>query len=92
MSGQLRAHFSDILRVCLLYDNGGTWIDSTVLCTSYEANIPDYFFNSELFFFQCLKPGRDGHATYMSSWYINAKSHKRILEATKISVCSSNIR
>lgn len=23
-------HFSDILRVCLLYENGGTWIDATV--------------------------------------------------------------
>ncbi|MBT9020288.1 capsular polysaccharide synthesis protein [Lactobacillus delbrueckii subsp. bulgaricus] len=77
-------HMTDLLRLELLTQYGGTWIDSTVLCTSYEANIPDYFFNSELFFFQCLKPGRDGHATYMSSWYINAKSHNRILEATKM--------
>ena len=59
------------------------YIDSTVLCTSKEDDIPDYFFNSDLFFFQCLKPGRDGHCTYVSSWYINAKSNNKILKATR---------
>lgn len=76
-------HLTDLLRLELLTKFGGTWIDATVLCTEQEDKIPEYFFNSELFFYQCLKPGRDGHSTYMSSWYINAKSHNKILEATK---------
>lgn len=76
-------HMTDLLRLELLTKYGGTWIDATVLCTQNEKNIPNYFFDSELFFYQCLKPGRDGHSTYMSSWYINAKSHNKILEATK---------
>lgn len=76
-------HMSDLLRLELLTRYGGTWVDSTVLCTQNEEDIPDYFFNSELFFYQCLKPGRDGHSTYMSSWYINARSHNKILETTK---------
>lgn len=29
-----RTHFSDILRAALLVHYGGTWIDSTVLCTA----------------------------------------------------------
>lgn len=78
-----KTHMTDLLRLELLTRYGGTWIDSTVLCTRPEKDIPSYFFNSDLFFPQCLKPGRDGHATYMSSWYINAKSHNKILEATK---------
>lgn len=73
---------TDLLRLELLTKYGGTWIDATVLCTENEKNIPSYFFDSELFFYQCLKPGRDGHATYISSWYMNAKSHNKILEAT----------
>lgn len=30
-----RAHFSDIVRICLLEKYGGTWIDATILLTDY---------------------------------------------------------
>ena len=76
-------HMTDLLRLELLTNYGGTWIDATVLCTEKEEKIPSYFFDSDLFFYQTLKPGRDGNASYMSSWYINAKSHNKILEITK---------
>lgn len=78
-----KTHFSDLLRLELLTRYGGTWIDATVLCTRKEKDIPDFYLNSDLFLFQNLKPGRDGHATYMSNWFITAKSHNIILEATK---------
>lgn len=74
---------TDLLRFELLIKYGGTWIDSTVWCSQNEDRIPDYFFNSELLFYQCLKPGRDGHLTVMSSWYINATSNNKILLATR---------
>lgn len=32
-------HFSDILRVCLIYEHGGLWIDSTMLVT---APLPEF--------------------------------------------------
>lgn len=35
------AHFSDLLRVQLLIKYGGTWIDSTVLCTGVNVNHND---------------------------------------------------
>ena len=76
-------HMTDLLRLELLTTYGGTWIDATVLCTEDEKRIPLYFFDSDLFFYQCLKPGRDGQSTYMSSWFISARSHNKVLEATK---------
>jgi len=39
-----RTHFSDILRICLLYEHGGLWLDSTVLLTSpLEEMLYDFF-------------------------------------------------
>jgi len=71
-------HFADLLRIELLAKWGGTWIDSTVFCMSDK--IPSYMLDSEFFVFQNLKPGLDGHAIRMSSWFITAYSnHKLIL-------------
>lgn len=73
-------HMTDLLRLELLINHGGLWLDATVLCT---GQAPAYFFDSDLFFFQCLKPGRDGHASYISSWLIEAKTNNKILMATR---------
>lgn len=73
------AHLSDLLRLELLIKYGGTWIDSTVFCSG--DNIPEYMLNSELFLFQNLKPGRDGHCTVISNWFITAWSYNKILSA-----------
>lgn len=73
-------HFSDLLRVELLAKHGGLWIDSTVLCT---GEVPEYISESELFLFQCLKPGLDGHCILGSSWLIYSKSNNVVLLALK---------
>lgn len=75
------AHMSDLLRLELLIRYGGTWMDATVLCTS--NNIPEYMLESDLFMFQCLKPGRDGHTTVISNWFITASSNNRFLVDTR---------
>lgn len=75
-----RTHFSDILRVELLIQNGGTWIDATVLCT---GNVPIYMMEDEFFIFQKLKPGSDGSAINMSSWFMSAWSNQKFLLATR---------
>lgn len=72
-----RTHFSDLLRLQLLIKYGGTWIDSTVYCSG--GPIPDYMLDSDLFLFQNLKPGVDGHATCISSWFITARSNNKVL-------------
>ena len=80
--GQItHTHMTDLLRLELLIKYGGMWLDATVFCSG--GNIPDYFFKSELFFYQCLKPGRDGHCSYISSWLMSAKSNNKILMAVR---------
>ena len=76
-------HLTDLLRLELLIRYGGLWLDATVFCSEGREKIPDYFFDSELFFFQSLKPGRDGKAFYPSSWLICAKSNNKPLMATR---------
>lgn len=76
-----RTHFSDLLRLELLINHGGTWIDATVFCSG--GQIPDYMLNGELFLFQNLKPGLDGHPTCMSSWFITACTNHPILLLTR---------
>lgn len=81
-SGQItHTHMTDLLRMELLIRYGGMWIDSTVYCSG--GNIPEFMSDSELFFYQCLKPGRDGHSTYLSSWMISAKTNNKVLMATR---------
>lgn len=74
-------HFSDLLRLELLTRHGGLWLDSTVLCT---GEVPGYISNSELFIYQCLKPGLDGHCILGSNWLIYSQSNNVILSAVKL--------
>ena len=83
-TGQItHTHMTDLLRLELLIRYGGMWIDATVLCTNKREEIPDYFFDSDLFLYQTLKPGRDGQALPISSWLISAKTNNKILMETR---------
>lgn len=75
-----KTHLTDLLRLEILIKYGGIWIDATVLCT---GEIPDYIIESDLFLFQNLKPGRDGDAIALSSWFIAAKTNNKVLMATQ---------
>lgn len=76
-----RTHFSDLLRLELLINHGGTWVDATVFCSG--KNIPPYMLDSDLFVFQVLKPGLDGHCTCLSSWFMTACTNHPILLLTR---------
>lgn len=76
-----KTHFSDLLRLELLIKYGGTWIDSTVYCSG--KNIPQYYLDADLFLFQNLKPGLDGQATRISSWFITSRANNPILKLTR---------
>lgn len=76
-------HMTDLLRLELLIRYGGTWIDATVFCSKSRSEIPDYYFDSDLFLFQTLKPGKDGQSIGISSWYISACSNNKVLLATR---------
>lgn len=71
------AQKSDLIRLELLINHGGTWIDSTVYCSG--SDYPEYMMNSDLFLFQNLKPGLDGHCTSISNWFITSCTNNPIL-------------
>lgn len=72
------ALFSDLLRLQLLIKYGGTWIDSTVLCTGTEH--AKEFLDADLFMFQYTPPEKcpasfDG----ISNWFITSCTNNEIL-------------
>lgn len=82
--GQItHTHMTDLLRLEMLIKYGGMWLDATVFCSSKREEIPDFYFDSDLFIFQNLKPGRDGHSHMTSSWLMSAKSNNKLLMAIR---------
>lgn len=71
-----KTHFSDILRTNLLVKYGGTWIDSSVLCTNYNKDL----FDKNLFVFQNWKTG--DNSIVASSWFITSEVNNPILKDT----------
>lgn len=73
-------HFSDILRAGLLAKHGGIWVDATVLVTT--SKLPSYF-DDDLFFYQSLKPGKEGKALFISSWVLCSHQNNPIILMTR---------
>ncbi len=71
-----KTHLSDIIRLFLLTEHGGIWMDSTVFLTDRPK---EYQLESPLFVFQTLSPGSSGQAIPVSSWYIETCEPSRIL-------------
>ena len=65
-------HFSDIIRINLLDEYGGIWIDATVLLT---GPLPAYIRDAELFLFKSPELAK----VVASSWFIAAKAHNEII-------------
>lgn len=70
-----KTHFSDILRVELLYAYGGCWIDATVYCST---NIPTYMVSGDMFIFKWSL--MDQSTLSISSWWIYAKKGNEIIK------------
>lgn len=74
------AMFSDLLRVELLIKYGGTWIDSTVLCTGFKSSkVQEFksFMDADLFVFQYTKEG--SVPVSISNWFITACRNNEVL-------------
>lgn len=74
------AHFSDLLRLELLIKYGGTWIDSTVLCTGEVCDgMPlTAYLDADLFMFQYTRPGSSEWGG-IGNWFISACSNNEVL-------------
>ena len=72
------ALFTDLLRLQLLIRYGGSWIDSTVLCTGSERS--KEYLDSDLFFFQYRSP-ESSPASYqgISNWFITSCTNNKLL-------------
>lgn len=57
------AHFSDILRVCLLAEYGGIWLDSTIYCNGI---LPEEYFRYS--FFSCKSAKEDIGCVSKNQW------------------------
>lgn len=79
------AHFSDLLRMELLIQRGGTWMDATTLIDKSILNNKTLLnvMNSKLFFFQNLRPGQMGNSIFLSSWFISAWTNSPSLIVTR---------
>ena len=87
------ALFSDLLRLELLIKYGGTWIDSTVLCTGFKKfkgsssssdstdspSVQEFkkYLEADLFLFQYTKQG--SIPVSISNWFISAHSNNEVL-------------
>lgn len=75
------AQYTDLLRLELLIKYGGTWMDSTVLCTGFNDSKVQEFkgLDADLFVFQYLENGE-----YMfrglSNWFITSCSDNWVLK------------
>lgn len=77
-----KTHFSDILRLALLYKYGGIWIDATVLMMSSE--LPDYVYKLPLFMYRISATMDEGYCNprKFSSWFIAAQKENPIVGMT----------
>lgn len=57
------AHFSDVLRICLLAQYGGMWLDATIYC---KEKIPEEYFEKE--FFTCKSELSDVGCVSRNQW------------------------
>lgn len=74
-------HFTDLIRLQLLIQYGGTWIDSTVLCTGFKGSKAQEFkkfLDADLFLFQYTRPGSDQWGG-VGNWFITACTNNKVL-------------
>ena len=85
------AHFTDLLRLELLIKYGGTWVDSTVLCTGFNGlrsssgsralsglRVEEYL-EADLFLFQQLRKG-ETRFLGISNWFISSCTDNWVLK------------
>lgn len=71
-------HFSDIVRMELLIQNGGTWFDATIILDKNFDTLQNIL-DSDQTFFQNLRPGQMGNSIWLSNWFIHTRSNEPTL-------------
>lgn len=71
------AHFTDLVRLELLIQYGGYWIDSTVLCT--DASVLEYIDKEPLFMYSFYYFGFNPEIMELNNWFIHSCTNNNIL-------------
>jgi len=71
-------HMSDIIRIELLINHGGVWVDSTCFFTD---DIPSWIFKEQFFSFK--SEGRYDRSIVFESWFIYSKPQNPLLLSTR---------
>ncbi|MDC2816365.1 capsular polysaccharide synthesis protein [Leuconostoc suionicum] len=72
-------HFSDIVRMELLIQKGGTWFDSTIMLDRNFDTLQNILESNQTFFFQNMRPGQMGNSIWLSTWLIHSCSNESTL-------------
>lgn len=77
-----KTHFSDILRLALLYKYGGIWMDATVLLM--EFGLPDFVYELPLFMYKIRTTMDEDYndPRKFSSWLISAQKSNPLIGMT----------
>lgn len=84
------AHLADLLRLELLIQYGGTWIDSTVLCTGLTPENEQEtmsFLDADLFMFQYTRPGSNQWGG-IGNWFISSCTNNVVLMVLRDLLCA----
>ncbi len=71
------AHFADMVRLELLINYGGYWLDATVLCT--DASAIKYFEQQPLFMYSFYYFGFNPEIMELNNWFIHSCTNNNIL-------------
>jgi hypothetical protein len=74
------AHFSDLVRLCLLEQYGGTWIDATVFLTDA---LPERILEDHFFAFRAATDNIYSAHTFISNWFISVKPRHILIKSLK---------
>ncbi|WP_459524181.1 capsular polysaccharide synthesis protein [Leuconostoc lactis] len=72
-------HFSDIVRMELLIQKGGTWFDSTIVLDKNFPLLEKILKSNQTFFFQNMRPGQMGNSIWISNWLIHSRTNEPTL-------------
>ncbi|MCT3049755.1 capsular polysaccharide synthesis protein [Leuconostoc mesenteroides] len=72
-------HFSDIVRMELLIQKGGTWFDATIMLERNFDTLQNILESNQTFFFQNMRPGQMGNSIWLSTWFIHTCSNEPTL-------------
>lgn len=79
------AHYTDMLRLQLLIEHGGTWVDATVWCSGDDY--PREIMDTDLFVFQHLGKGEYVFRG-LSNWFITSCTNHQVLMVVRDMLCA----